>query len=229
MAYIELQNVSLKFPMTFQERSFRTELFNKLLKKDQKFEFKSGIENITMKLEDGDRLGILGLNGSGKTTLLKILAGVYKPDTGEVKINGKVLSMISMTSGLDMESNGIENIYNISYLRGIKKREIEKKIKDIIEFSELGTSIYKPVRTYSSGMLSRLSASLLLNFDCEILLLDEFISTGDKYFKEKIRQKVLKKIQDTNIFVFASHDENLIDQICNKKIEMSFGKITAIK
>lgn len=228
MAYIELQNVSLKFPMTFQERSFRTELFNKLLKKDQKFEFKSGIENITMKLEDGDRLGILGLNGSGKTTLLKILAGVYKPDTGEVKINGKVLSMISMSSGLDMESNGIENIYNISYLRGIKKREIEKKIDEIIDFSELGTSIYKPVRTYSSGMMSRLSASLLLNFDCEILLLDEFISTGDKNFKIKIRQKVIEKIKNSNIFVFASHDEILVNDICNKKVKMSSGKMEFI-
>lgn len=228
MAYIELQNVSLKFPMTFQERSFRTELFNKLLKKDQKFEFKSGIENITLKLEDGDRLGILGLNGSGKTTLLKILAGVYKPDTGQVKINGKVLSMISMSSGLDMESNGIENIYNISYLRGIKKREIEKKIDEIIDFSELGTSIYKPVRTYSSGMISRLSASLLLNFDCEILLLDEFISTGDKNFKIKIKQKVIEKIKNSNIFVFASHDEILVNDICNKKTKMSYGKMEFI-
>ena len=136
-----------------------------------------------MNLKEGDKVGLLGPNGSGKTSLLKIISGIYHPNNGKVIVNGSISTLISLTTGLDLEMDGVENIYLTSYLRGYKK-EIDEKIPQIIEFSELGESIYKPTRTYSSGMLTRLAASIIISFHSDILILDEFISTGDKDFKK---------------------------------------------
>jgi lipopolysaccharide transport system ATP-binding protein len=225
MSEIKLANVSLKFPITFSDKSLRNNLYNFVKKKNEQFNFKSCLKNINLSIKDGDRVGILGENGSGKSTLLRIISGIYTPDSGTVNVIGKVLAVHALNTGIDMESSGEENIYNISFMRGIKKNEIDQKIQKIIDYSELGSSIFKPLRTYSSGMIARLSSSMLVTFESEILILDEFISTGDDNFKKKLRESILKKIESSNIFVFASHDKELVNSICNKKILLKYGEI----
>jgi len=225
MTSITLDSVSLRFKNTYgKEKSLRAELF-KYLKKDLKFEYFSSLKNINLKLNSGDKLGILGPNGSGKSSLLRIISSIYTPTEGLIKINGNVLSVISNNSGIDLESTGIENIYQICYMRNYSTKQIEEKLMEIISFSELGPTIYKPARTYSSGMLIRLTVSILLNLDSDILILDEFISTGDHDFGKKVRSKIIEKIDKSKIFLLASHNYELVNQLCNKKIFLEKGEI----
>ena len=228
MSHILLNDVQLEFPKFFK-RSIRNEIMDKMLNKENKFSFYSALKNINLNINEGDKIGLLGANGSGKTSLLKIIAGIYYPNSGSVSVDGKVLTLISLTTGLDPELNGLDNIYLVSYLRGYKKKHIDNKVADIIDFSELGESIFKPVRVYSSGMLTRLSASIFVHFDSDILLLDEFISTGDSAFKDKLFEFMLNKIKKTKIVLFASHDEKMVEKICNIKVFMNDGQITKIE
>ena len=228
MSHILLNDVQLEFPKFFK-RSIRNEIMDKMLNKENKFSFYSALKNINLNINEGDKIGLLGANGSGKTSLLKIIAGIYYPNSGSVSVDGKVLTLISLTTGLDPELNGLENIYLVSYLRGYKKKHIESKVADIIDFSELGESIFKPVRVYSSGMLTRLSSSIFVHFESDILLLDEFISTGDSAFKDKLFEFMLNKIKKTKIVLFASHDEKMVEKICNIKVFMNDGQITKIE
>lgn len=228
MSHILLNDVQLEFPKFFK-RSIRNEIIDKMLNKENKFSFYSALKNINLNINEGDKIGLLGANGSGKTSLLKIIAGIYYPNSGSVSVDGKVLTLISLTTGLDPELNGLDNIYLVSYLRGYKKKHIESKVADIIDFSELGESIFKPVRVYSSGMLTRLSSSIFVHFESDILLLDEFISTGDSAFKDKLFEFMLNKIKKTKIVLFASHDEKMVEKICNIKVFMNDGQITKIE
>ena len=228
MASVKLNDVNLKFPMSYGQRSLRSELLKSFKNQNKNFSFISALKDINLEIKDGDKVGILGSNGSGKSSLLRIIAKIFKPTEGSVHTNGNILTMLDLTTGLQMESTGLENIYLISYLRGYKKREIEKFLYKVIEFSELGEAIYKPVRTYSSGMITRLSASMVLCFPSEILILDEFISAGDTDFHEKLKKHMLEKIEETNILLFASHNEELVNNICNKKIYMNHGRILEI-
>lgn len=225
MADILLKDVTLTFPNTYGKlKSLRGELFE-YLKGNLQFDYISSLKNINLDFKTGDRIGVMGPNGSGKSSLLRIISGIYTPTVGEVSVEGEVLSLISLTSGIDTEATGIENIYCCSYMRNYTTEQIDQKLKDIIDFSELGTSIYRPVRTYSSGMMMRLSASLLVNFECDILILDEFISTGDAKFRSKIKKKIIEMIDNSKIFIFASHDESMINRLCNKKIYLENGNL----
>ena len=228
MADILLEDVYLDFPLSYG-KSIRTEFIDKFIKKNDQFPYYSALKDININLKEGDKVGLLGPNGSGKTSLLKIISRIYHPNNGKVIVNGSILTLISLTTGLDLEMDGVENIYLTSYLRGYKKKEIDEKITQIIEFSELGESIYKPTRTYSSGMLTRLAASIIISFDSDILILDEFISTGDKDFKNKLFKYMISKIQNSKIVIFSSHDEEMIDRFCNIKVFMENGSIKKIE
>lgn len=229
MALIKLKDVSLKFPMSYDARSLRTDLLNGFKTQNKNFSFVSALKNINLDIKDGEKIGIVGSNGSGKSSLLRIISKIFKPTEGIVKIEGKLLTMLDLNTGLQMESSGLENIYLISYLRGYKKKNINQFLKKVIEYSELGEAIYKPVRTYSSGMITRLSASMVLCFPSEILILDEFISAGDKDFHIKFQKHMLEKIEEANIVLFASHDHEMVDKICTKKVYMNHGKIVKIE
>lgn len=228
MTSISIKNVNLSFPKTYN-KSMRAELIDKIIKKNNNFSFYSALKNINLTIKEGDKIGLVGSNGSGKTSLLKILAGIYYPNSGEISVDGSISTLIALTTGLDLEMNGLENIYLSSYLRGFKKKEIEKKINQIVEFSELGESIYKPTRVYSSGMLTRLSSSIFISFESDIMLLDEFISTGDKSYRNKLLTHMEEKFKKSKIVVFASHEEKMIDKLCNIKVTMQDGEIVKIE
>jgi len=184
-----------------------------------------GLKNINLNLNHGDKLAILGPNGSGKTTLLKLIAGIYFPTSGEVSSRGELSCMLDIGFGFELDATGYENIILSNIIRGHTKNEIDKLLPDIAEFSGLGEFLDMPLRTYSSGMQARLAFSSAIASTPGILLIDEFFSTGDIEFSEKSKTKVLEMMDNSSILVFASHDMDLLQNICNKAILMKNGEI----
>lgn len=229
MARILLKNISLQFPKTFNyDRSLRNRFIKALKGNENNFEFISSLKNVNIEVNEGDVVGIVGPNGSGKSSLLRIIAGIYYPSTGLRVVEGKILTLLDLNTGMEPENTGYENIFLLSYLRGYKRNQINKFVNQVVEFSELGDAILKPVRTYSSGMISRLAASMLLHFRSEIILLDEFISTGDIKFQDKFKKFMSKKLSNTKIVIIATHDQKLVKKICNRVITVEKGNVSEI-
>jgi len=233
--YISSKNVGVKFPIfDSNSRSFKKSLIGaasggKLgLSKSGITEVES-LKNISFEIKKGDRLGLIGHNGSGKTTLLRALSGAYKPTTGTLDICGKITSLIDPMMGMDNELTGIENIKLRGLFLGMKKKDINNIIDDVVSFSELGDFINIPVRTYSSGMILRLGFSISTAIQPEILLMDEWMSVGDESFRKKAEDRLNDLISKTGILVIATHDKNLANNICNKTILLEHGEIKEMR
>ncbi len=221
MTVIELKNINLNYPVYNLSRSLRSNI----LGKGSNIHFVPALKKINLKLNKGDRVGLMGNNGCGKTTLLKTIGGIYYPSDGELIVREKPFSLFDISMGLNLEATGIENIYILGYLRGFTKEKIDKKIKSIIEFSELDDFINLPINTYSSGMKIRLATAIALNLEPKLLLIDEFFGAGDANFMKKSRVALKEKITDIDTIIFASHNKNLVESICNRLIVMDKGEI----
>ena len=183
------------------------------------------LKGISFDIEKGDILGIIGKNGSGKSTLLKLITRIIYPDSGSIKINGKVSSLIELGAGFHPDMTGRENIYINASIYGLTKKEIDAKLDTIIKFSELEEFIDSPIRTYSSGMYMRLAFSVAINVEAEILLIDEILSVGDANFQAKCFKK-MQELKDSGItIVIVSHDLHTMEKLCNKVIWIESGKI----
>jgi lipopolysaccharide transport system ATP-binding protein len=185
----------------------------------------NALNDISFEFEDGEKIALLGHNGAGKTSLLRMLSGVYHPTSGEANIHGEVGSLIDLSLGIDNEATGRENIFIRGALLGLKKTEIDNKIDEIIEFSELGDFINMPVRTYSSGMHLRLAFAVSTIVRPEILLMDEWLSVGDENFKHKAEIRLKSLVASTKILVIATHSRTLAETTCNRAIWLEHGKI----
>lgn len=205
-------------------KSFRIK--SNILKIWKKKDVFTALKNINFKIEKGSVIGVIGRNGSGKSTLLKTIAGIFSPDTGTVDIKDNTVALLSIGLGFNVELSGYENIILSGLLLGFTKEEINKKIDEIIEFSELGDFIYKPVRTYSSGMHSKLAFSITTLLDTDILLIDEVLSVGDISFREKSYAKIKEIIKNKDkTILIVSHSLNTIKEICSKTIWIDNGNL----
>ena len=230
---INLKNVYLDFPIydaqSLSIRNKMRDIGNTVVSKSKKNNSGSkiveGLKNINLDLSHGDKLAILGSNGSGKTTLLKLIAGIYHPTSGEVNCEGELSCMLDIGFGFEQDATGYENIILSNITRGLTKKSIDKLLPEIAEFSGLGEFLHMPLRTYSSGMQARLAFSSAVANTPGILLIDEFFSTGDIEFSEKSKSKVLEMMDNSSILGFASHDMDLLKNICNKAILMKNGEI----
>lgn len=187
------------------------------------------LNGLSFEFTEGDRVGVVGHNGSGKTTLLRVLAGAYEPASGSVDVVGKVVSMLSIMLGLNMEATGFENIFIRGALLGLRRREIEPLAREIIEFAELGDYIHMPVRTYSSGMAMRLTFAVATSITGDIILMDEWLSAGDASFASKAQKRLQRLLDQAKILVLASHNENLIRGCCNKIMHLEHGAIVELE
>jgi ABC-type polysaccharide/polyol phosphate transport system ATPase subunit len=183
------------------------------------------LHNVTFQLGAGGRLGLIGHNGAGKTTLLKTLAGLYPITSGEIQVDGSIRTFFNLSAGLDPNRSGYTNIKNIAFYYTQDIREIEALIPSIVEFSELGEFIDFPVSTYSAGMLARLIVSIALNFEGDILVMDEMLGAGDAMFMKKVNGRLERMVQDSKILVFASHATEIIRQFCTTAIWLEKGEI----
>jgi len=231
MALIEFKKVSVEFPIynakgrSFKKRVLQVATGGRVASDDAGRVIVRALERIDLKLADGDRLGLVGHNGAGKTTMLRLLSGVYAPSSGFARIEGEIGSLINISLGIDPEFTGRENISLRGTLLGVSKAEIVRQMDEIIDFSELGDFIDMPVRTYSSGMHLRLAFSVSTIFRPEILLMDEWLSVGDKGFNAKAEQRMRELVDSTNILVIASHSKDLIKKNCNRVVWLEHGKI----
>lgn len=190
---------------------------------------KSGVHNvlkdINLDIKKGETVALIGTNGSGKSTLLKLMTKILYPNKGSVETNGKLTSLLELGAGFHQDFTGRENIYFNASIFGLTRKEIEGRVNDIIEFSELGSFIDNPVRTYSSGMYMRLAFSVAINVDAEILLIDEILAVGDAHFQEKCFNK-LKELRDSDkTIVIVSHSLGPIRNLCTRGIWIYDGMV----
>lgn len=184
-----------------------------------------GLEGIDLDLKPGDRLGLVGHNGSGKSTLLRVLSGIYYPTEGTADISGECVSLINISLGIDPEATGRENIRLRTAMMGLTPAETRARIDEIIEFSGLGDFIDMPFRTYSSGMQLRLAFAVSTAIQPQILIMDEWLSTGDEDFRVRAEQRMQSLVNNTDILVLASHSQPLIESVCNRVIWLEHGHI----
>ncbi len=226
---IELHSVDLTYPIySVRAQSLRNAIGNlavggKLLKDGHDVIYVKALNNVSFTLQDGDRMGIIGHNGAGKTTLLKVLAGVYEPDCGLVQINGRVSSMLDIQLGVDREMTGRENLINMGRMRGYSTKQIMQMTPEIIEFTDLGQYIDLPLKTYSAGMTTRLIFGVATSMDPQILLMDEWIGAGDKFFFEKATARLNDILTKSRVIVLASHNFGLIKNVCTKLLVLDGG------
>jgi len=186
------------------------------------------LKNVDLEISSGDRLGIMGHNGSGKSTLLRLLSGIYEPSSGKIERSGSISSLVDISLGINAENTGRENIFLRGKLMGLSKKEIDEKIDEIIDFSELGDYINLPVRIYSSGMLLRLAFSVSTSITADILIMDEWLSVGDGAFAERASNRLRELVDRSEILVIASHTRSLIEKTCNKVVWIEHGVIKKI-
>jgi ABC-type polysaccharide/polyol phosphate transport system ATPase subunit len=234
MAQIQLRNVVADFPIYGSQPSLRNMLLGRVVGGALRRQSDTGkqvvvraLENITLTVNHGDQVGIIGHNGAGKSTMLRIFAGIYEPSQGTISIDGRVSPLFSTSPGLDLDDTGYENIVTCGLLLGMSRAEIERKLPEIEAFSELSDYLALPARTYSTGMLMRLGFAIATSIDPEILLLDEEIGTGDARFAMQAARRVESLIERSSIMVFASHSEVLIRQMCNRAILLDHGRLVA--
>jgi ABC-type polysaccharide/polyol phosphate transport system ATPase subunit len=231
MAYIHLDKVSVEFPVynanaiSFKKNFIRMATGGRVLQDANQRVVVRSISSISMEIQHGDRVGLIGHNGAGKSTFLRLLAGIYEPSHGEIYIDGKVSSMLDLTFGIEGECTGYENIYNRGLLLGLSRAEIQKKLSEIAEFSSLGDYLNMPVRTYSAGMMVRLAFAISASIEPDILLIDEVFGAGDADFTEKARAKMISLLNNSRIVVFASHSTPLIKEFCNKVLVLNAGQL----
>ena len=227
--FIKIENLSLVYELYYDKTNTLKEYFANLFKKrnyiDKSKDKLYALNNISLTINHGERLGIIGLNGAGKSTLLKVLSGILKPTYGKVYIKGSVQPLIEVGAGFNPEFSGRENIYLNGAMLGFTKKEIFEKEKDIIEFSELQDFIGVPIKYYSTGMVVRLAFSIATIIKPEILLLDEMLSAGDLSFISKARQRMDEILRHAKILVIASHDLGLIDSLASRTIVLDHGVI----
>ncbi len=187
---------------------------------------KKAVNDVSFSIKRGESVALFGKNGAGKSTVLKMITGVTFPTSGNIKVEGRVSALLELTSGFDQEFSGRENIYLKGHILGLKDSEIKALESIIIEFSELEDYIDQPVRTYSSGMKSRLGFAINVNIKPEILIVDEALSVGDAAFKNKCKEKVNEIIQNDNVtLLFVTHQTAVAEEFCKRGIVMKDGKL----
>lgn len=197
-------------------------------KKNSKEIFEA-VKGISFEVEKGKILGFIGKNGSGKSTTLRALAGIFSPDKGIIDLHGNTISLLSIGVGFQPKLTGYENIYLSGMLLGFSEEQIKEKEKEIIEFADIGDFIYKPVKTYSSGMHSKLAFAITAILETDIMLIDEVLSVGDAAFKEKSYNKMKELISDENrTVVIVSHSLDTINNLCDEVLWLHEGKVKAI-
>lgn len=228
MASITLRDVELDFQVgASQHSSLKSAAAGWLRRTRLPQRTIHALRSISVTVQSGERVGLIGHNGAGKTTLLKLMAGIYPPQRGTVLIEGHVCTLFEFATGFEMEANGWDNIQTRALLLGMSRREIDEKIDGIAEFSGLGEFLDVPVRCYSSGMLLRLAFATSTAVDPQILLLDEVMAAGDAAFIESARQRMNDLMERASVVVFATHSLDVLPSFCERSLWLNHGEILA--
>lgn len=222
---ITVEGVHIRY-RNLKKYSIKRQMFGRKKKQNDYFE---AVRGVSFQVEEGKILGIIGKNGSGKSTMLRAIAGIFSPDEGKIDLHGHSVSLLSIGVGFQKELTGRENIVLSGMLLGFEEEEIKKKTEEIIEFSELEEFIDMPVRTYSSGMYSKLAFSITAILETDIMLIDEVLSVGDHKFKKKSYKKMKQLIgKKDRTVVIVSHNIDTLSELCDEVMWMHKGNIKMI-
>lgn len=234
MASVEFENVTLAYPILGGAKP-KVESASEIggagsVIRDKSNQSRSiiALEDISLRLKDGDRLGLIGRNGSGKSTLLRIVAGIYEPLQGFARIQGSVAGLFSAGLGVHAETTGYRNIILSGLMAGHTREEIKEIMPDIVEFCGLGDYLDMPVRTYSNGMAMRLTFACATAFDADIILMDEWLGAGDPTFQAVAEKRLRNMVDQAGILILASHNHTVIQRSCNKLAWLDRGRLRAI-
>ena len=226
---IELKDVCIDYPLDLADgASLKAALFGSVKKSTAaKNSFYRALDGINLKIDKGERVGIIGLNGAGKSTILRVMSGIFQPTQGDVKIIGRLSPLLDFATGLELHHTGLENIRIRLMFLGESPDSIEKKIDEIIDFCGLGEFIHLPARTYSTGMFMRLAFAISTAINPEILIADEVIGSGDAQFADKAKRRLEHMLSSNRTTVLSSHSMDLIRKFCDRVIWLHQGKIIA--
>jgi len=225
---IQLINVSKSFKYWENKPNSIKTILNKLSKlqfEKSKYRQIDVLENVTLTINPGEFVGIMGRNGVGKSTLLKIITGIYSPSSGEVKINGKIAPLLELGAGFSEELSGYENVFLNAAILGFSRKKMMDDVEKIIEFSELGEKIHMPVRNYSSGMLVRLGFAIAAHLDASILLFDEILAVGDMGFQKKCLAKIDELYHAGKSIILVTHSPEQVERFCKRCIVFENKKV----
>jgi ABC-2 type transport system ATP-binding protein/lipopolysaccharide transport system ATP-binding protein len=231
MAEIRLEHVSVSFPIfTASGRSLKKQFValstgGRIATDARQHVMIQALDDVCLTVAHGDRIGLVGHNGAGKTTLLRVMAGIYEPVAGRVVIKGRAVPFFDIGLGMDVESTGYENIRLRGLYLGLSRAQIKAKVDEIAEFTELGTFLDMPLRTYSAGMHARLAFAISTCVHPEILLLDEGLGAGDAAFLERAERRLADFVASAGILVLASHTEQLIRRMCTTAVLLEHGRV----
>jgi len=222
MSVIEVKNLCKRFTIDIKPLTMFN-LFKRILKPEKHHIEILALKNINFEVDRGDRVGLIGDNGSGKTTLLKVLAGLYKKTEGLVAVRGKLAAFLQLGIGMERNLSALENIFLFGAIMGMKRKEIHKNLDDIVEFAEIEEFLYCPLRDFSTGMVQRMAFSIARYVQCEILLLDEMLVSGDIRFREKCYNAFENYVDISRTIMVTSHEIELIKKFCNKALLLDRG------
>ena len=223
---ITVDNISMDYKVSKDKIDTLKEFFIRTLKRNKpNVKTISALKNLSFDISKGDRVGIVGFNGAGKSTLLKLLAGVYSPTSGSIKIKGKIAPLLELGAGFDMNYTGKANIFLNGAFLGYSEEFLKEKYDEIVEFSELGESINYHVKTYSSGMRAKLGFSIATIVEPDILIIDEILSVGDIKFQRKSSDKIRSLINSGITVLLVSHSVGQIRELCNKAMWIDDGEL----
>ena len=225
MKVIEVEGLSKSYRLYGSPLDRLRELFSRTEGKHHR-EF-DALRDVSLSVDQGETVGIIGKNGSGKSTLLKILTGVIRPTSGNVSVNGRISSLLELGAGFNPEFTGRDNVYMNGALKGLSRKEMDRRFPTIEAFADIGEFIGQPVRTYSSGMYMRLAFSAAINVDPDILILDEILSVGDENFKSKCHQRIQELRQAGTTVLLVSHDMFTVENLCNRVFLLGHGRVLA--
>jgi ABC-type polysaccharide/polyol phosphate transport system ATPase subunit len=231
MAFLRLRNLSVEFPMyqgssrSLKKLLVATTTYGNLARDATDRVLVHALNDLTLDIEDGDRVALIGANGAGKTTLLRVLAGIYYPSRGQVYSSGRISALLDVAVGLNPDATGRENIILRGMYMDIHPREMRARIDEIAEFTELGAYLDMPARTYSAGMMVRLGFAVSTCIPPEILLMDEWLSAGDARFLDKAQRRMEQFVDRSSILVLASHSQDLLRRWCNRGLFLRQGRI----
>ena len=223
---IEVQDVYKTFNVYLDKANSLKEKM--LFWKRNKKEVREVLKGINLNIKKGEAVALIGVNGSGKSTLLKLMTKIIYPNKGQIITNGKLTSLLELGAGFHPDFSGRENIYFNASIFGLTKKQIDDRLQQIIDFSELKDYIDNPVRTYSSGMYMRLAFAVAINVDADILLVDEILSVGDIKFQEKSKKKMMEMIKGGTTVLYVSHSLDSIKDLCTKVVWLDHGKVVEV-
>jgi ABC-type polysaccharide/polyol phosphate transport system ATPase subunit len=233
LSSIKLDNVKVSFPIYGgSARSLKNRIVSGAtggrIGSDQRARTTiDALRDISLSIEHGERVALIGHNGAGKTTLLRVLAGIYPPQHGRMEVTGRIAPLFDIGLGIDPDATGYDNIRLRGLYLGLTRKQVAQRIDEIADFTELGPFLDMPMRTYSMGMQTRLSFAVSTSVDPEVLLLDEGIGAGDAAFMEKADKRLRAFVDRAGILVLASHSVGLLSQLCNRGIRLEHGEIVA--